>query len=905
MISVVLYGRNDNYGYNLHKRAALSFNCIAEVLGDSDEILFVDYNTPDDYPTFPEAIRDTLTNRARKMLRVLRARPTLHEKFRHLTRLVALEPIARNIAVRRSNPSNRWILSTNTDLIFTPLSNRNLTEICSDLPNGFYHTPRIELPETLWENLDRHQPRLIIDTIRDWGKSLHLNEIVYGSDVILYDGPGDFQLMLRDDLFKYHGFDERMLLGWHVDSNIARRLKLIYGKVGDLGKEVYGYHCDHTRQVTTMHSHNRTENDWRRFIENVSQPEVQDQAETWGCPDDNIEEIHLDSPSVPIYVQALRDAVGEPLVEPTFAEYTSRTYNKVDYDPRHVLSFLTDNFVTAPRTLKLAWYGGSHEMLRRFITVWHSLGFQEDILVDREYLAHWLMEETSLRQLSRSDLLTVAQAFVFDFALPKAEDNKQGDEATLQSGVFRALLSVVRTEQARIRAKQQPRRIIALNAINNDLEGAIKSLIGVSHSPFSCRIRQGYALPAVEDRQDWLAAVSLGPGVQRSGSSVVNENGHAGILVFGPRRHLEPGTYRLAIRLDIPQSNRGRAGTAPCVLLEVISGPHVLALRTFRYEDLVDGANIEVVFEVPLQLSEDLIAVETRFRILDDIRVSLRELSVESFEPAAAQDLPLFDALNVENWLPFLYTGSAVSRHNSNVILKSGVQGFAVYGPYWPLPKGKYFLTITIEGDSSSDHVGLVDVVIGDREIASKKFYVESGTFGLPFEIVEDSPQVVETRVYSSGATASRLCSMSVARVRPLGWLPYLHVGPAGRWNVDGADSSKHVTIRVPAGEGGFALYGPYWKLDPGSYEMLVEIAPDATAATEDILGSVDVFSEGRVVVEHPLRVSDSGRSASGLISIRVPFDVSSTEKDALFETRIVSAGRSGFHVHELMVCPR
>ena len=71
MISIVLYGRNDSYGYNLHKRAALSLNCMAEVLTNpADEILFVDYNTPDDFPTFPEAIQDTLTKRARarKML---------------------------------------------------------------------------------------------------------------------------------------------------------------------------------------------------------------------------------------------------------------------------------------------------------------------------------------------------------------------------------------------------------------------------------------------------------------------------------------------------------------------------------------------------------------------------------------------------------------------------------------------------------------------------------------------------------------------------------------------------------------------------------------------------------------------------------------------------------------------
>src|SRR5579863_87501 len=98
MISVILYGRNDSYGYNLHKRAALSLNCIAELLTDADdEILFVDYNTPDDFPTFPEAIQDTLTPRARQILRILRVRPHIHKRFRTRTHLLALEPIARNI----------------------------------------------------------------------------------------------------------------------------------------------------------------------------------------------------------------------------------------------------------------------------------------------------------------------------------------------------------------------------------------------------------------------------------------------------------------------------------------------------------------------------------------------------------------------------------------------------------------------------------------------------------------------------------------------------------------------------------------------------------------------------------------------------------------------------------------
>ncbi|MBV9741247.1 MAG: hypothetical protein JOZ30_16535, partial [Hyphomicrobiales bacterium] len=270
MISIVLYGRNDNYGYNLHKRAALSFNCMAEVLSqEEDEILFVDYNTPNDFPTFPEAIQDTLSEKARKRLRVFRVRPHIHRRFSSKTKLLALEPISRNVAVRRSNPANRWILSTNTDMIFVPQTSASLDEIVRDLPNGFYHAPRIEIPETLWEGLDRNKARDAIETVREWGSALHINEIVLGAPLILYDGPGDFQLMQRSDLFQIHGFDEEMLLGWHVDSNIAKRLTMLRGKVGDLGREIYGYHCDHARQVTLMHSHSRTENDWRRFIENV------------------------------------------------------------------------------------------------------------------------------------------------------------------------------------------------------------------------------------------------------------------------------------------------------------------------------------------------------------------------------------------------------------------------------------------------------------------------------------------------------------------------------------------------------------------------------------------------------------------------------------------------------------
>src|SRR5262245_17690855 len=153
MFSVILYGRNDTHGYNLHKRAAISFNALAEVMSDpDDEIIFVDYNTPDDHPTFPEAIRDTLTDKAKAVMRILRVRPDHHMRLKDRTHLVALECQSRNVALRRSNPRNRWILYTNTDMLLLPRDrNESLSAILGALPDGFYQIPRFELPEMLWE----------------------------------------------------------------------------------------------------------------------------------------------------------------------------------------------------------------------------------------------------------------------------------------------------------------------------------------------------------------------------------------------------------------------------------------------------------------------------------------------------------------------------------------------------------------------------------------------------------------------------------------------------------------------------------------------------------------------------------------------------------------------------------
>jgi len=532
MISLILYGRNDNYGYNLHKRAALSLNCMAEVLTDpDDEILFVDYNTPDDFPTFPEAIFDTLTERARRKLRILRVRTAVHDKyFGDRTHLKALEPVSRNVAVRRSNPNNRWVLSTNTDMIFVPHIGHSLSEAVSNLPKGFYCAPRLEIPETLWEGFDRLDPAGVISETREIGEALHLNEIIKGDPHILYDGPGDFQLIERQDLFDFHGFDEDMLLGWHVDSNISRRLVCHYGKVSDAAPFVFGYHCDHTRQVTPMHKHNSVQNDLQRFVCDVNAPSLPQQAQSWGLADVDIEEASLTSTVSSAYRKALAGAITTRLETPTEVYFNNESYDRERASPEHVLPFLLDVFSSFPRNGKVAWLGQTDRMFDLFSRASVSLGLTQAIPV----VTH---ADDNALELENVD------AFIINFGMPVLA---MGEE---EAAVRRSFVGLLAAERRRFAKGLPLRRIVAVNAIHNRFESFVTDSLAAVKAPFSTRLRQGFANPdAFSISKDWTGDMRPGDKGSRRNGSIVSV-GSSGTVAFGPYSTLFPGNY--LVKLDL------------------------------------------------------------------------------------------------------------------------------------------------------------------------------------------------------------------------------------------------------------------------------------------------------------------------------------------------------------------
>ena len=522
MISVVLYGRNDSHGYNLHKRAAISLNCIAEMLSDAnDEILFVDYNTPNDLPTFIEAIYDTLTSRARRLLRVFRVRPQWHARVVGRTHLVALEPHARNIAIRRSNPLNRWILLTNTDMIFIPRSGDwTLSTAVEDLPDGQYILPRFELPEPLWELFPRSDPMEVMRACRDLARPLHLDEITVSHPYMRFDAPGDFQLVPRSTLFEIHGFDERMIHGWHADSNMCRRLCLYFGnRTETVAHRLKGYHCDHTRVATATHRQDvKLENDLFEFVYLVKDPVAPGQEDTWGAPADDFEVVDFQNGVQARYVPALSKVLGAPQPYEYYSDAID-VRNYVSYTAEHVLPFVAGNLTVYPRDARFVYAGNHLRMLELLTRCIAELGF----LYPLHYVAQILSPEATVAGAKPvecdsgqplANALAEYDLVVFDLGLdpgsyklpeirPRVTDWPQASRYSI-GRVARLIQSLAEHSEVLWSSKKRIPEVLVLNGNPHIFSTFIGRFLLAVNTPYSTRTRKGR--PRVGDEKVYRSA---------------------------------------------------------------------------------------------------------------------------------------------------------------------------------------------------------------------------------------------------------------------------------------------------------------------------------------------------------------------------------------------------------------
>jgi len=333
---------------------------MAEVLtGADDEILFVDYHTPHGMPTLPEAIEDTLTDRAIDLMRVLRVTPEMHmAAVGDRSRLPISEPHARNTAIRRAKPGN-WVLSTNTDMVFVPRGEKSLTDLVAELDGDAYCLPRFEIPEWLWESVPRDNPRRMIELLREWGERVGLDEVTLGHDWILYDAPGDFQLVRRELMEEVHGFDEAMIHGWHVDSNLWKRIYNRTGHIGTLYPEIAGYHTNHNRTLTRLMQAHSSGNDLGHFVYEVEHSSLPAQADTWGFAGIDVTEVPLGRANpLPLLMASAVRAAGQG--GPLITSDTREQMSVLEYDARHILPFALDPVIGEFPRSSVGYVGINH-----------------------------------------------------------------------------------------------------------------------------------------------------------------------------------------------------------------------------------------------------------------------------------------------------------------------------------------------------------------------------------------------------------------------------------------------------------------------------------------------------------------------------------------------------------------
>jgi hypothetical protein len=327
--------------------------------------------------------------------------------------------------------------------------------------------------------------------------------VVHNFMPMKYDALGDFQAALREDMFAIHGFDESMILGWHCDSNLAARLALYRGRVDTLMDKAFGYHCDHTRvaaannkgRKTTMNSHDK-------YIWNVSSPYIPEQADDWGWPEVEIEEVRLDrDTSYERYTAGLARAIEPATVPFTSTSVEWHLFDDLSYDLSHTLPFVCDQVLTYPRGTAIMVVGSRKDFVTRFAAAWRGMGFTRPILLPQE--CGFAVDDPAIEIGRFADLLRRTDLFVFEFGLTSQKDGdpvRTGREPSLADRrqlkvVERLFRQAASTEdKTRPKRRQLPRRFIGVNVIYNKYWPIFTDYVGANINPFCSQVLAGIPL---------------------------------------------------------------------------------------------------------------------------------------------------------------------------------------------------------------------------------------------------------------------------------------------------------------------------------------------------------------------------------------------------------------------------
>lgn len=239
LVSIVLTGRNDEYGNDFRTRflRTLAFNHreLAQ-RGVSFEVVFVEWAPAPDHPLLIDIVLDTLpavcNNQAFRGIEVDRR---YQDALSLNPRLEYLEFLAKNVGIRRA--AGEYVLATNCDVFF----GRRVLEVLEQgalEPRVLYRAARHDLKMTV--DTSRVDWTLLEDPLNLEGPPHVLKPPLMGG------GTGDFMLLDRSSFQALGGFNEVYRVARiGIDQNFVVKALSAGLSVRDIGGPVY--HINHPR----------------------------------------------------------------------------------------------------------------------------------------------------------------------------------------------------------------------------------------------------------------------------------------------------------------------------------------------------------------------------------------------------------------------------------------------------------------------------------------------------------------------------------------------------------------------------------------------------------------------------------------------------------------------------------
>jgi len=234
-LSIVLTGRNDNYGGDFTRRflRTLHFNWAALASrGIQCEIVFVEWNPVAGQPLLADLVRARLPDTPPDSFAAYIVDREYHQACTLNPALDYLEYLAKNVGIRRAR--GRSILVTNTDVFL----GRGVVDALAGplLEQGVvYRAARIDLA------IDSDQTRVTWDALEEPAAQAQRSTL---RPPLFAGGSGDFLLLDRDGWHQLRGFNEiyrAARLG--IDHNFLVKAYGCGYRIADIGSPVY--HVNH------------------------------------------------------------------------------------------------------------------------------------------------------------------------------------------------------------------------------------------------------------------------------------------------------------------------------------------------------------------------------------------------------------------------------------------------------------------------------------------------------------------------------------------------------------------------------------------------------------------------------------------------------------------------------------